>query len=423
MKVLKKLFVLTLVFGVIMALAACGGSKKTNSSSSSDSGGKKTLTVSVEDQYADYINSIKGDFEKQNNVTVKVVKKPMFDQLEALPLDGPTGKAPDVMLASYDRIGGLGQQGHLLELSKKDVSAFDAKDQRQVTIDNKVYGVPFVIETLVLYYNKDLISSPPKTFSDLEKLAKDSKYAFKSEPGKNTGFLVKWTDFYYACGLLAGYGGYVFGDNGTNIKDIGLNNEGSVKAITYATHWFQDIWPKGMKDTKSSGDFVTEEFSKGKAAAVIDGPWSAANYTKAKVNYGVAPIPTLPNGKEYQAFGGGKGWVASNYTKEPKLAEKWIKYVTNAENDYKFFEKYNEIPANPTAREKAASTNNELAKAVAEQYKSAQPMPNIPEMAEVWTGMESTMYDAAVGKKTPKQAADAAVKTIKDNIAQKYSNK
>ena len=48
-------------------------------------------------------------------------------------------------------------------------------------------------------------------------------------------------------------------------------------------------------------------------------------------------------------------------------------------------------------------------------------MPNIPEMAEVWTGMESIMYDAASGKKTPQEAADAAVKIIKDNIAQKYS--
>lgn len=421
MKVLKKLFVLTLIFSITFALSACGGKKETNDNSSSDSGGKKTLTVSVEEKYADYINSIKGDFEKQNDVTVKIVKKPMFEQLEALPLDGPAGKAPDVMLAAYDRIGGLGQQGHLLELSKEDVSAFDEKDQQQVTMDNKYYGVPFAIETLVLYYNKDLISSPPQTFSDLEELAKDSKYAFESESGKNTGFLAKWTDFYFSYGLLAGYGGYVFGDNGTNTKDIGLNNEGSVEAITYATHWFQDIWPKGMKDVKSSGDFVTEVFTKGNAAAIIDGPWSAENFKKANLNFGIAPIPTLPNGNEYQPFAGGKGWVASNYTNEPELAKKWINYVTNEDNNYKFFEEYNEIPANPAAREKAAGTDNELAKAVIEQYKSAQPMPNIPEMAEVWTGMESIMYDAASGKKTPQEAADAAVKIIKDNIAQKYS--
>ncbi len=32
----------------------------------------------------------------------------MFEQLEALSLDGPAGKGPDVMMAAYDRIGALG---------------------------------------------------------------------------------------------------------------------------------------------------------------------------------------------------------------------------------------------------------------------------------------------------------------------------
>lgn len=73
---------------------------------------------------------------------------------------------------------------------------------------------------------------------------------------KNTGFLAKWTDFYFSYGLLAGYGGYVFGDEGTNPKDIGLNNKGSVEGITYATKWFQDVWPKGMQDNKSADDFI-----------------------------------------------------------------------------------------------------------------------------------------------------------------------
>ena len=30
---------------------------------------------------------------------------------------------------------------------------------QQVTVNGKVYGMPLVIETLVLYYNKDLIKS------------------------------------------------------------------------------------------------------------------------------------------------------------------------------------------------------------------------------------------------------------------------
>lgn len=79
-----------------------------------------------------------------------------------------------------------------------------------------------------------------------------------------------------------------------------------------------------------------------------------------------------------------------------------------------------EVPANNTAREAATKENNELTNAVIEQYKNAKPMPNIPEMAEVWAGGENLMFDAASGKKTPKEAADAAVKVINENIEQKY---
>ena len=301
----------------MLTLVACGGGKDKKEASKEDS---KTLEVSVDKGYVKYLEAIKGDFEKENGVTVKIIEKDMFENLDALSLDGPAGKAPDVMMSAYDRLGPLGQQGHLAEV-KVDDKIYNETDKKQVTVDGKFYGAPAVIETLVMYYNKDLINEAPKTFADLEALAKDEKYAFKGEEGKNTGFLAKWTDFYFAYGLLSGYGGYVFGDEGTNPKDVGLNNEGSIEGIQYATDWFQKTWPKGMMDIKAAGDFVTSQFTEGKAAAIIDGPWAAANYKETGLNFGVAKIPTLKNGKEYQAFGGGKAWVISNYSKNKEMGQ------------------------------------------------------------------------------------------------------
>lgn len=413
----KKLGLGLLSLGILGGLAACGNGKADTASGGND---EKTLTVSVDSGYKDYINKIKGDFEKENDVKIKLVEKDMFDQLEALSLDGPAGKGPDVMMAAYDRIGALGQQGHLAEVKLGNEADYDETDKAQVTYDGKIYGEPAVIETLVLYYNKDLVDEAPTTFKELENLAKDKHFAFESEAGKNTGFLAKWTDFYYSYGLLAGYGGYVFGDNGTNPSDIGLNNAGSIEGITYATNWFQNVWPKGMQDIKSAGDFVSQQFMSNKAAAIIDGPWQAQTYKDNKINYGVAKIPTLNNGESYQPFGGGKGWVASNYSKNKELSQKWLDYVTNTKNQEKFFEMVNEIPANQAARETAKSKNDELTTAVIDQYETAQAMPNIPEMAEVWTGAENLMFDAASGSKSPKESANQAVKTIKEAIEQKY---
>ena len=403
--------------GILGGLAACGNG---NSSAEGEADEGKTLTVSVDSGYKDYINEIKNTFEKENDVKIKLVEKDMFDQLESLALDGPAGKGPDVMMAAYDRIGALGQQGHLAEVKLGNESAYDETDKAQVTYDGKIYGEPAVIETLVLYYNKDLVDTAPATFKDLENLSKDSRFAFESEAGKNTGFLAKWTDFYYSYGLIAGYGGYVFGDDGTDPSDIGLNNAGAVEGISYATDWFKNVWPKGMQDIKSAGDFASQQFMSNKTAAIIDGPWQAQTYKENNINYGVAKIPTLNNGQPFQPFGGGKGWVVSNYAKNKDLSQKWLDYVTNQENQEKFFEMVNEIPANQQARETAKAKNDELTTAVIEQYETAQAMPNIPEMGEVWTGAENLMFDAASGSKTPKESADEAVKTISEAIEQKY---
>lgn len=331
----KKLGLGLVSLGILGGLAACGNG---NSSAEGDTEEGKTLTVSVDSGYKDYINEIKDTFEKENDVKIKLVEKDMFDQLESLALDGPAGKGPDVMMAAYDRIGALGQQGHLAEVKLGNESAYDETDKAQVTYDGKIYGEPAVIETLVLYYNKDLVDTAPATFKDLENLSKDSRFAFESEAGKNTGFLAKWTDFYYSYGLIAGYGGYVFGDDGTDPSDIGLNNAGAVEGISYATDWFQNVWPKGMQDIKSAGDFASQQFMSNKTAAIIDGPWQAQTYKENNINYGVAKIPTLNNGQPYQPFGGGKGWVVSNYAKNKDLSQKWLDYVTNQENQDKFFE-------------------------------------------------------------------------------------
>ncbi len=419
-KSFKKVGLGLLVAGVALSLAACGGAKEKAKEEASQSDGK-TLNVSVDKGYTKYLEAIKGDFEKEHDVTVKITERDMFEQLEALPLDGPAGKAPDVMMSAYDRLGPLGQQGHLAEVTLGNEADYNDTDRSQVTVDGKFFGEPAIIETLVLYYNKDLIDTVPATFKDLEEIAKDPKFDFTAEKGTNVGFLAKWTDFYSAYGLLAGYGGYVFGNDGTDPTDVGLNSPGAVEGIEYANTWFQKTWPKGMQDVKSAGDFITDQFVNGKTAAIIDGPWAAANYKEAGVNFGVAKIPTLNNGNAYEAFGGGKAWVVSNYSKNKEVGQEFIDFLTTEANQTKLYEVTNEVPANNKSRELAAAGDDQITSAVIAQYADADPMPNIPEMGEVWAGGENLMFDAASGKQTAQEAADAAVKVINDAIAQKYT--
>lgn len=416
MKKYKKLLVSGVALSTAFALTACGGEEESTTDSSTEE--SKTLVVSVDgDSYKEYIESIKGDFESETGSTVEVVTMGMTDQADALTLDGPAGTGPDVFIAPYDRVGSLAGQGHIAEVTAQPEGITEA-EEGLVTYDGKQYGTPFVIETLVGYYNKDLIAEMPADFAAVEALQADPQFAFESEEGTNTAFLAKWTDFYYTYGLLSGYGGYAFGSDGTDPSDIGLNNAGAVEAINYAKSWY-DVWPRGMQDVKSSGDFISQMFTTGKTAVIIDGPWMASTYKDAGINYGVGAIPTLPNGESYAPFGGGKAWVASSYATDPELAQEWLEYVGNSDNETAFFEATNEVPANTISRD-AVPADNELAQAVITNFASASPMPNIPEMAEVWTGAENMMFDAVSGNKDAQASADDAAQIISESIEQKY---
>ena len=402
-----------------LLLVACG-SKTADKPAASGSSEAKELTLYVEDQYKAFAETVAKAYKEQSGTTVNIKSGDQMGGLDKLSLDNQSGQAPDVMMAPYDRVGSLGTDGQLSEVKLSDGAKTDDKTKSLVTAaDGKVYGAPAVIESLVMYYNKDLVKEAPKTFADLENLAKDSKYAFAGEDGKTSAFLADWTNFYFAYGLLAGNGGYVFGQNGKDAKDIGLANDGAIKGVEYAKTWYEK-WPKGMQDTEGAGNLIQTQFQEGKTAAIIDGPWKAQAFKDAKVNYGVATIPTLPNGKDYAAFGGGKAWIIPSSTKNLEAAQKFVDFLVSTEQQKAFYDKTNEIPANTEARSYAEGKNDELTTAVIKQFKNAQPMPNISQMSAVWEPAANMLFDSVSGKKDAKTAANDAVTLIKETIKQKF---
>jgi arabinogalactan oligomer/maltooligosaccharide transport system substrate-binding protein len=60
---------------------------------------------------------------------------------------------------------------------------------------------------------------------------------------------------------------------------------------------------------------------------VINGPWAFQPYEAAGINYGVAPLPTLPDGKPMSSFLGVKGYVVSTWSKDKALAQQFIEFI------------------------------------------------------------------------------------------------
>ncbi|MCX8046852.1 MAG: extracellular solute-binding protein, partial [Anoxybacillus gonensis] len=184
----------------------------------------------------------------------------------------------------------------------------------------------------------------------------------------------------------------------------------------------QELFPKGIIG-ENGGSAMDGLFNEGKAASVMNGPWAFQGMRDAGIDIGVAPMPKLPNGEPVKTFMGVKGWHVSAFSKHPEWATKLIEFITNEENAKKRFELTREIPPVKSLINDPLIAEDEGAKAVAIQSQYAVPMPNIPEMAEVWGPMATALQLVANQKAEPKQALDEAVKTIKTNIETNHPSK
>ncbi len=197
---------------------------------------------------SDGIKSAVKQFEKDNNVKVKIVEKAYADQLESLRLDGPAGSGPDIITIPSDQIGTATTEGLLkpLTVSKATQKQYTDSAMQSQIVKGKVYGLPRTIETTFLYYNKKLLSEKdlPKTTDEWLTYSKQQVAAGKY------GLLALWDQVYYAGGILSSYGGYIFNKDAKgnyDTSDIGLNNAGAVKAATYIKSFYDaGVFPKGI---------------------------------------------------------------------------------------------------------------------------------------------------------------------------------
>ena len=373
------------------------------------------LNVWEDIKKSDGIKAAVSDFEKQFNIKVNVQEMPYAQQLEKLRLDGPAGIGPDVLVIPNDQLGGAVVQGLLspLTLDPAKQEAFTPASINAFHMDNVLYGVPKAVETLVLIYNKDLIAKPLNSLQDWYDFSKQQR-------AKNQyGLLAKFDQIYYSWGAISPMGGYIFGKNdkgGYNASDVGLNKPGAVDAVTYLKKFYtDDVFPAGIIGDNGL-NAIDSLFTEKKAAAVINGPWAFQPYEAAGINYGVAPLPTLPDGKPMSSFLGVKGYVVSTWSKDKAMAQKFIEFINQPQYVKTRYIATREIPPLTAMIDDPLIKNDEKASAVAVQAARATAMPGIPEMGEVWAPANAALELSLTGKQDPKAALDSAEKQVQMQI-------
>ena len=282
------------------------------------------------------VEAFKRDFKA--DVKISVLNKDLTTQFKTAAL---SAKGPDILCWAHDVVGELAQSGLIEPISmppelKKSMLPVSIK---AFQYKGKVYGYPYDIEAVALFYNKDLLPEPPKTMEELVSFSQELQKKDKTK----YGFLYDIANFFFSFPLLSAKGGYVFKleKDGLNVKDVGLANEGAV----YGAEFIRSLVDKGVVPSSTDRSIAFEKMKQGKLAATIDGPWAVKDLKNAGINFGVAPIPSL-GGQTPKPFVGTHGFIIRRSSPNKELAKEFIeKYLVTKEG---ILTLYKEDPRGPS---------------------------------------------------------------------------
>ena len=161
-----------------------------------------------------------------------------------------------------------------------------------------------------------------------------------------------------------------------------------------------------------TGDIASTNFKEGESAFYISGPWDVEQFEQAKLNFGVAPIPTI-GGNDYKSFLGVQTAFVSAKSQNKDLAWDLLSDIINNKSE-ELFKVGNRIPVLKDVLNSDAIKENKYLQGFVDQSKVAVPMPNILEMQAVWnaTSQITRLYKGEDAKAVSKDIVDAVKKGI-----------
>ncbi len=334
-----------------------------------------------------------------------------FEAANKIKTDGPAKVGADVFIIPSDTISSLVEGGFLYPNDVSEPSGFFDSSITACSYNGQLYGFPVTIETSALLYNKKLVQKPPETFDELIKASE----AFLDKKNDKYGFMLELATsaFYNTYPFIGGFGGYVFGKDGADPGDIGLNSAGAIEGLNYFKS-LKKILP--LKGEEMTFDVKSNLFSNGNLLFDFNGPWAIKGYQENGVEVGVAPMPTLPNGKKPVTFCAVNCYVVSSYSDYPEAAKLLAEFLTSGESLLKRFKATNSIPPRKDVAEEPEIKNDPVSSGFLQQVQYSQTIPGVKQIAAVWVPMNKYLIQIWNDPEGDvKQLLDKAVNEIKQD--------
>lgn len=294
------------------------------------------------------------------------------------------------------------------------------------TFRNQMYAAPLNTNTQLLWYRKDLVKTPPKTWDEMiraaDALAKAGKpHYIEVQANRYEGYIVWFTS------LLASAGGSVI-----NVKDqsVALPTRPTVKALTI----IKKLATSAAADpqiTTAKEDTTSVAWDAGQAAFMVNYPFvystAQAEGVKLKVGgkpssvydqMGYAPYPAVVPGRPGRVTVGGFNLGISSYSQHQDLAFDAARCLRSNASQLKILDGLGLPPSTASLYEtKTAKKDMPYRDAVLKTLKAAVSRPQTPSYGDITLAMLRVLHPP--GNINPQKD----VKKLRDNVANALKGK
>jgi multiple sugar transport system substrate-binding protein len=313
------------------------------------------------------------------------------------------GDVPDVSMVGTTWMGEFATLGGLEPTPDSiDPATFFEGAWGTTVVDGTSYGVPWYVETRLIYYRTDLaeeggFNQAPATWDELTQLAEalqggGAEWGISLQPG-GQGSWQTYMPFFWQAG-----GEIVDADN-----NFTLDGEACVSSLTFYDSFFEN----GLAQPAVSDVPVEGQFADGSVGAFISGPWMINIVADAGADPETWTVAHQPTEAAGTSFVGGSNIAVLEQSDNKDAAWAFIEYLSRPEIQVTWYETVSDLPAVQASWDDPALADDPLLSAFGEQLDDAKAPPAIPTWEEVASAIDSQVEQVTQGDASPEDACAA----------------
>lgn len=371
---------------------------------------EKELTFWAMGSEGEHVYKLIPEFERKYNIKVKVQQIPWTAAHEKLITAFVSETLPDVFqlgntwIPEFVALNAINPLDSMIQKSQIKIDDYFTGILESNKVNEILYGIPWYVDTRVLFYRKDLLSragwvEPPKTWDELFECSK----AVKSIT-ENYAIYFPTNEWVPLILLALQNNAELLKQNYT---EPAFTDSQFINAFEFLAKFYREkLSPANITEVSN----IYQAFEEGYIAMYITGPWNISEFKKrlsknSQNLWMTAPLPSPDENYPGISLAGGASLVINKKSGKKGLALKLIEYLSQPEVQIKFYQLVGSLPSIKSAWNDSVFINDIYLRAFRRQLERTQAMPKLAEWENIMISkIQKYVEEVATGKTSVREA-------------------